>query len=192
MNPTSIIHEGVDLIPGLAQWVKDLALLWALVEVNDEAHILCCCGGGVGRQLWPRAWKFHMLWVWPKKKKKKKKKRPPQPPHKKPCGASIQSSKDFYQKLVKMHIHQRRRRQVVQTETVKGNILRPVGVGTVSICMHFAFHSQLWIKLLWGNLLSSQWYLLTTYSCCPGENLLWFNAPPNFHLKHFQKRTDFT
>ena len=30
MNPTSI-HENESLIPGLAQWVKDLVLLWAVV-----------------------------------------------------------------------------------------------------------------------------------------------------------------
>ena len=38
MNPTSI-HEGVDLTPGPAQWVKDSALPWAVVQVADEAQI---------------------------------------------------------------------------------------------------------------------------------------------------------
>ena len=39
-------------IPVLTQWVKDPALPWAVVQVEDMAQILCCCGCGIGQQLW--------------------------------------------------------------------------------------------------------------------------------------------
>ena len=74
IRPVSL--EDIGLIPGLAQWVNDLALPQAAVKVKDVAWIWHCCSCGVGRQLQLRCnaqpRNFHMLQVWPKKRKRRK------------------------------------------------------------------------------------------------------------------------
>ena len=49
-NPTSPFEDG-DLILGLTQWLKDLALLRAVAYVKDVAPIWRWSGCGVGQQL---------------------------------------------------------------------------------------------------------------------------------------------
>ena len=46
-------HEALCSIPGVAQWVKALALPGAVVWVADTAWIPHCCGSGVG-------WRLHL------------------------------------------------------------------------------------------------------------------------------------
>ena len=64
------------MIPGLAHWVKDPALLQAATQVTGAACIWHYCGCGIGLQLQLQfdllPGNFHLLQVQPYKENKKK------------------------------------------------------------------------------------------------------------------------
>ena len=75
INPTRN-HEVAGSIPGLAHWVKDLALIRAVDVGSRHSSDLAWlwCRPAVVAPIRPLAWEqSHMPWVWPYKAKKKKK-----------------------------------------------------------------------------------------------------------------------
>ena len=65
--------KDADSIPGLAQWVRDLALLQAAAWVADVTRLQCCCSCGIGLSFssdWTASWGTSIChWCSPKKNK---------------------------------------------------------------------------------------------------------------------------
>ena len=75
-NPTSI-HENACSIPGLAQWVTGLALLWAVVGHrcgSDLVLLWLWCRPAAATLIQPLAWELPHAMVQPLKKKRKRNK----------------------------------------------------------------------------------------------------------------------
>ena len=86
-NQTSI-HEDVGSVPGLTQWVSNLAWLWAVVQVADAVRIWHCCSVGSCSSDSIPSLEISICHKWsPKKKKKKIIKYWLLVPHQSPCNS---------------------------------------------------------------------------------------------------------
>ena len=67
---TTNIHDDASSISGLTQWIQDLVLLRAVVQVADAAWILCFCGCVPAALIQSVAWELPYAIVVAQKSKK--------------------------------------------------------------------------------------------------------------------------
>ena len=151
-NPTRN-HEVADSIPGLVQWIKNLALLWAVMWLADAAQIPCCCGSGVGRQLVlgrPLAW---------------------EPPY--AVGAGLEKTKNKQTKFIQLftHLHEVNAVVIIHLclmifKTRKFQELSKVIRRMIEFRFSFCWH-KLCIAYYFLRLADLLGYTLVTVSCDP-------------------------